>query len=69
MEITDEVGKAISAEVPEDQLRKIAVQEGMTPLREAALQKVRSGYYQYRRSLAKNSRPQGKPSRIYGESR
>ncbi len=43
MEITDEVGKAISAEVPEDQLRKIAVQEGMTPLREAALQKVRAG--------------------------
>jgi type IV pilus assembly protein PilB len=43
MEITDEVGKAISAEVPEDQLRKIAVQEGMTPLRDAALQKVRAG--------------------------
>jgi type IV pilus assembly protein PilB len=43
MEITDEVAKAISAEVPEDQLRKIAVQEGMTPLREAALQKVRQG--------------------------
>lgn len=43
MEITDEVGKAISAEVAEDQLRKIAIQEGMTPLREAALQKVRDG--------------------------
>ncbi len=43
MEITDEVAKAIGAEVPEDQLRKIAVQEGMTPLREAALQKVRDG--------------------------
>ena len=43
MEITDEVAKAISAEVAEDQLRKIAVQEGMTPLREAALQKVRAG--------------------------
>jgi type IV pilus assembly protein PilB len=43
MEITDEVAKAISAEVPEDQLRKIAVQEGMTPLRDAALQKVRVG--------------------------
>jgi type IV pilus assembly protein PilB len=43
MEVTDEVGKAISAEVPEDQLRKIAIQEGMTPLREAALQKVRMG--------------------------
>jgi len=43
MEITDEVSKAISAEVPEDQLRKIAIKEGMTPLREAALQKVRAG--------------------------
>ena len=43
MEVTDEVSKAISAEVPEDQLRKIAMQEGMTPLREAALLKVRKG--------------------------
>jgi type IV pilus assembly protein PilB len=43
MEVTDEVAKAISAEVPEDQLRKISVQEGMTPLRDAALQKVRDG--------------------------
>lgn len=43
MEITDEVAKAISAEVPEDHLRKVAVQEGMTPLREASLQKVREG--------------------------
>jgi len=43
MEVTDEVSKAISAEVPEDQLRKIAMQEGMTPLREAALKKVRKG--------------------------
>jgi type IV pilus assembly protein PilB len=43
MEVTDEVAKAISAEISEDQLRKIAVQEGMTPLREAALKKVRKG--------------------------
>jgi type IV pilus assembly protein PilB len=43
MEVTDEVAKAINAEVPEDQLRKVAIQEGMTPLREAALQKVREG--------------------------
>jgi len=43
MEVTDGVAKAISAEVPEDQLRKIAIQEGMTPLRDAALQKVREG--------------------------
>ena len=43
MEVTDEVAKAISAEISEDQLRKIAIQEGMTPLREAALKKVRKG--------------------------
>lgn len=43
MEVTEEVAKAISAQVPEDQLRKIACQEGMSPLREAALQKVREG--------------------------
>jgi type IV pilus assembly protein PilB len=41
MEVTEEVAKAISAEVPEDILRKTAVNEGMVPLREAALQKVR----------------------------
>ncbi|WP_035245042.1 type IV-A pilus assembly ATPase PilB [Desulfogranum mediterraneum] len=43
MEITDEVAKAIQAEVPEEQLRKIAIQEGMYTLREAALQKAREG--------------------------
>ena len=43
MEVTEEVAKAISAEVPEDQLRKISINEGMTPLREAALEKVRQG--------------------------
>jgi type IV pilus assembly protein PilB len=43
LEMTDEVCKAVSAEVPEDQLRKVAIQEGMTPLREAALEKVRQG--------------------------
>jgi type IV pilus assembly protein PilB len=43
MEVTDEVGKAISAEVPEDHLRKVAVQEAMITLRDAGLVKVRSG--------------------------
>ncbi|HET97613.1 MAG TPA: type IV-A pilus assembly ATPase PilB [Desulfurivibrio alkaliphilus] len=43
MEVTEEVARAITAEVPEDQLRKIAVQEGMTTLREAGLQKIREG--------------------------
>ncbi|MFH2092112.1 MAG: type IV-A pilus assembly ATPase PilB [Pseudomonadota bacterium] len=40
MEVTDEVGKAISAQVPEDQLRKVAVQEGMITLRDAGLIKI-----------------------------
>jgi type IV pilus assembly protein PilB len=43
MEVTDEVATAISAEVSEDTLRKVAIQSGMVPLREAALQKVRAG--------------------------
>ena len=43
MEITDEVAKAISAEVPEDTLRKTAVNEGMSMLRDAGLRKVREG--------------------------
>jgi len=43
MENTEEVAKAISAQVPEDQLRKIAHQEGMTSLRQAALKKVAQG--------------------------
>ncbi|MBU0665065.1 MAG: type IV-A pilus assembly ATPase PilB [Proteobacteria bacterium] len=43
MEVTDEVSTAISAEVPEDTLRKVAIQSGMVPLRQAALQKVRDG--------------------------
>jgi type IV pilus assembly protein PilB len=43
MEVTDEVAKAISAEVAEDQLRKVGVQEGMVTLRDAGLQKVRTG--------------------------
>ncbi|MBC8208537.1 MAG: type IV-A pilus assembly ATPase PilB [Desulfobulbaceae bacterium] len=43
MEVTDEVARAISARVSENNLRKIAIQEGMSTLREAALQKVREG--------------------------
>ena len=43
MEVTDEVAKAINAQVPEDQLRKIAIQEGMTPLRNAGINKVVEG--------------------------
>lgn len=43
MEITDEVGKAISASVSEDQLRKTAIREGMVTLRDAGLEKIRQG--------------------------
>lgn len=43
MEVTDEVAKAISAQVPEDQLRKVAVAEGMVTLRDAGLEKIRTG--------------------------
>jgi len=43
MEITDEVGKAINANVPEDLLRKLAVQEGMKTLRDAGIEKVKHG--------------------------
>ncbi len=43
MEVTDEVAKAIQAEVPEEQLRKIAIQEGMVPLRTAGLKKAKQG--------------------------
>ncbi len=43
MEVTEEVAKAIQAEVSEEQLRKVAIQEGMFTLREAGLQKAREG--------------------------
>ena len=43
MEVTDDIGKAISAQVAEDQLRKVAVQEGMVTLRDAGLEKIRTG--------------------------
>jgi type IV pilus assembly protein PilB len=43
MEVTDEVEKAINANLPEDQLRKIAVREGMMTLRDAGIEKIRQG--------------------------
>ncbi len=55
MEITDDVGKAISAEVPEDQLRKVAIQEGMTTLRDAGLEKVRTGETSFDEILKKTN--------------
>ena len=53
MEVTDDVAKAISAQVSEDQLRKVAVQEGMVTLREAGLRKIRSGETSYEEVLKK----------------
>jgi type IV pilus assembly protein PilB len=43
LEVTEAVSKAIAAELPEEQLRKIAVKEGMVNLRRAALIKVVQG--------------------------
>ena len=43
MEVTEEVAKAINANAPEDQLRKTAINEGMVPLRDAGLEKIRQG--------------------------
>lgn len=43
LEVTEEVAKAIAAEVTEDQLYKVAVKEGLLPLRRAALKKVEQG--------------------------
>ncbi len=43
MEVTEEVAKVINAGVPEDQLRKTALQEGMMTLRDAGLEKIRNG--------------------------
>jgi type IV pilus assembly protein PilB len=43
MEVTEEVQKAINANVPEEQLRRTSMQEGMLTLRDAGLQKIREG--------------------------
>lgn len=43
MEVTEEVAKAINAGVPEEQLRRVAMKEGMSTLREAGLEKIRQG--------------------------
>lgn len=62
MEVTEPVAEAIQAEVSEEQLRKIAIQEGMIPLRDAGLQKAREGVTSldevFRRTVAhENSLP------------
>jgi len=55
MEVTDDVSKAISAEIPEDQLRKIAIQEGMVTLRDAGLEKIRTGETSFEEILKKTT--------------
>lgn len=43
MEVTERVGRVISAAVSEDQLRKTALQEGMVTLRNAGMERIRQG--------------------------
>jgi type IV pilus assembly protein PilB len=43
MEVTERIGRVISAAVSEDQLRKTALQEGMVTLRDAGMEKIRQG--------------------------
>jgi type IV pilus assembly protein PilB len=43
MEVTEDIARVINAGVPEDQLRKTAIQEGMVTLRDAGLEKIRQG--------------------------
>ncbi|MEE9435168.1 MAG: type IV-A pilus assembly ATPase PilB [Candidatus Adiutricales bacterium] len=53
MEITDTVAQAISSAVPESQLRKIAIKEGMRTLRQDALLKVKQGITSLEMALEK----------------
>ncbi|MFH1154565.1 MAG: type IV-A pilus assembly ATPase PilB [Pseudomonadota bacterium] len=55
MEVTDEVAKAINANVAEDQLRKQAIMEGMKTLRDAGLEKVRKGFTSLEEVLKKTT--------------
>lgn len=55
MEVTDEVAKAINANVPEDQLRKTAIQEGMNTLRDAGLTKIREGMISVEETLKRTT--------------
>ena len=43
MAVTEEVAKVINAAAPEDHLRRTAIQDGMVPLRDAGLEKIRQG--------------------------
>ncbi|MBI5183692.1 MAG: type IV-A pilus assembly ATPase PilB [Nitrospinae bacterium] len=43
MEITENIKEAITSQVPQDQLRKIAIKEGMITLRQEGLRKIKEG--------------------------
>ena len=53
MEISEDIAQAISSEVPESQLRKIAIKEGMRTLRQDALLKVKLGITTLEQALEK----------------
>ena len=53
MEVTENVKQAITSNVPESQLRKISMKEGMLTLRQEGLQKVREGVTTLEEVLAK----------------
>ena len=55
MDVTDEVKEAINASVPETQLRKVAIQEGMVTLRDAGLEKIRQGFTSINEILKKTT--------------
>jgi type IV pilus assembly protein PilB len=55
MAVTEEVAKAINASVSENQLRKIATQEGMVTLRDAGLEKIREGFTSINEVLKKTT--------------
>ena len=55
MAVTEEVATAINASVPENQLRKIAIQEGMVTLRDAGLEKIRQGFVSINEILKKTT--------------
>lgn len=58
LEVTEEVAKAIAAQLPEEQLRKIAVKEGMIPLRRSALLKVAQGVTSLEEALRRTVFPE-----------
>lgn len=59
MEVTEKISRIISADVSEDQLRKMALQEGMVTLRDAGLEKIRLGITSVEEVLRRTSITKG----------